>query len=351
MQHPRNLSRRARGFTLTELLVVVALIVLLIGTLFVAIGAATKRAQKAKTQFLMSTVSGGLTQFQTDFGYLPPVLGIRDAGAGTSGLARDVVRLGDINATNDFARQQAYFSYTTLADYLIGYGNRSQDGYGGFRGGPQGPGLKELPEFGIRSPGADGCWGAFDAPQPAYANFGGYYRARNPARTANPPQVGNSSWNSVALEGKVYGPYIDQIDERLLGGLTGFDPTGKPLIVTADQLVPNFDSLPKCILDYWGEPIAYYRAPYAGNDLRSSVPKVDGGFLNLGDVFALRPWEIDPDSIASGAADAGGDDGTTAALKSAQFALRSNGPDRSFDASRRRDLGERNADNIVEAGK
>lgn len=353
MQNPsrHESSRGARGFTLTELLVVVALIVLLIGTLFVAIGAATKRAQKAKTQFLMGSVSSGLAQFQTDFGYLPPVLGVRDAGAGPAGLARDVVRLGDINAADDILRQQSYLSYTTLAEYLIGYGNRSQDGYGGFRGGPSGPGLKELPEFGIRSPGSDGCWGAVDAPQPAYANFAGFYRARNPARTSNPPQVGNTGWNSVALEGKVYGPYIDQIDERLLGGLTGFDPTGKPLIVTADQLVPNFDSLPKCILDYWGEPIAYYRAPYGGNDLRSSVPKVDGGFLNLGDVYSLRPWELDADSTSSGAADAGGDDGTTASLKSAQFALRSNGPDRSFDASRRRDLGERNADNIVEVGK
>ncbi|MFM9170634.1 MAG: prepilin-type N-terminal cleavage/methylation domain-containing protein, partial [Phycisphaerales bacterium] len=84
MQNPsrHESSRGARGFTLTELLVVVALIVLLIGTLFVAIGAATKRAQKAKTQFLMGSVSSGLAQFQTDFGYLPPVLGVRDAGAG-----------------------------------------------------------------------------------------------------------------------------------------------------------------------------------------------------------------------------------------------------------------------------
>ena len=46
---------RTRAFTLTELLVVIAIVVLLLGTLFVAINAASKRAQVAKTQFLMNT--------------------------------------------------------------------------------------------------------------------------------------------------------------------------------------------------------------------------------------------------------------------------------------------------------
>ena len=39
---------RTRAFTLTELLVVIAIVVLLLGTLFVAINAASKRAQVAK---------------------------------------------------------------------------------------------------------------------------------------------------------------------------------------------------------------------------------------------------------------------------------------------------------------
>ena len=348
----QNSDRQPRAFTLTELLVVVAIIVLLLGTLFVAINAASKRAQVAKTQFLMNTISSGLAQFNTDFGYYPPVLGKRDSAAGT-GLARDVVRYTDsvVVGANDIERQQNWSSYTTIAEYLIGYGHRGEDGYGIIRGAPAGPGNKEAPPFGIRSPGPDGCWGAIDAPQPSFANFKGYYRARNPARIATPPAVSSTAWNTQPVEGRVYGPYIDTIDERLLGGLTGFDASGRPTIVTNDQGVANFDALPKCLLDYWGEPIAYYRAPYAGDDLRSSVPSSGGGFLNLGDVYCLREWEIDTAEQSAGAVDANGDNSSSAALKGASFAIFSRGADRSFDRSVRRDGAELNKDNVVQVGK
>ena len=360
MTHPAtNPARqpRPRAFTLTELLVVVAIVVLLLGTLFVAINAASKRAQVAKTQFLMNTISAGLAQFNTDFGYHPPVLGRKDTGGGATALGRDVVRFNDsvVAGGNDIERQQNWYSYTTLAEYLLGYGHRGEDGYGIIRGGPSGTGNKENPPFGIRSPGADGCWGAIDAPQPGFVNFKGYYRARNPARLSAPPAVTSNLWNAQAVEGRVYGPYIDSIDERLIGGLTGFDASGRPSIVTNDQLGPNsavnFDTLPKCILDYWGEPIAYYRSPYGGDDLRSNVPAQDGGFLDLGDVFVLREWEIDTSEQNQGAADISGDTSSSAALKGASFALVSRGGDRSYDRTVRRDVGEFNKDNVVQAGK
>jgi type II secretory pathway pseudopilin PulG len=352
-------SPRARtAFTLTELLVVVAIIVLLIGVITVVIGSTAKRAQVVKTQFLMNTISSGLAQFNTDFGYYPPVLGRKDTGAPTSGFARDVVRFTDIAGSDSVESQQGWYSYTTLADFLIGYGHRGEDGFGIVRGGPSGVGSKEAPPFGIRSPGPDGCWGAVDAPQPAFAvnpAFRGFYRARNPARIAQPPAIGNPQWNTIAVEGKVYGPYIDSMDERLIGGLTGFDASGRPAIVTNDQLGPgssvSFDDLPKCILDYWGEPIAYYRAPYASDDLRSSVPSTSGGFLNLGDVFVLRDYDILEGDRSEGAADARGDTNSNGNLKSASFALLSRGPDRSYDRTARRDLGEFNKDNVVEAAR
>ncbi len=356
--HATNSNRNhqhSAGFTLTELLVVIAIIVLLIGTLFVALGSASKRAQRVKTEFLLNSISSGLAQFNTDFGYFPPVLGTRDTGSNVTGFARDVV-------PSPPSTDQNWYSYTTLAEYLIGYGNRGEDGYGIVRGGPTGAGNKEAPPFGIRSPGSDGCWGAVDAMQPSYAGnpaFAGYYRARNPSRVAAPPAVGATVWNSQAVEGRVYGPYIDTIDERILGGLTGFDASGRPTIVTADQLpassTTSFDQLPKCILDYWGEPIAYYRAPYAGTDLRSSVAFAAGsgftGFLNLGDIFVLREWEIKPSDQSVGVADTKGDTSSSAALKGASFALLSKGPDRSYDRTARRDTGEFNKDNIVQAGK
>jgi len=356
--HATNSNRNHQhslGFTLTELLVVIAIIVLLIGTLFVALGSASKRAQRVKTEFLLNSISSGLAQFNTDFGYFPPVLGKRDTGSSVTGFARDVVPSPQVTDQN-------WYSYTTLAEYLIGYGNRGEDGYGIVRGGPAGAGNKEAPPFGIRSPGSDGCWGAIDAMQPNFAGntaFAGYYRARNPSRVAAPPAVGATNWNSQAVEGRVYGPYIDTIDERILGGLTGFDASGRPTIVTADQLpassTTSFDQLPKVILDYWGEPIAYYRAPYAGTDLRSSVAFASGsgftGFLNLGDIFVLREWEIKPSDQSVGVADTKGDTSSSAALKGASFALLSKGPDRSYDRTARRDTGEFNKDNIVQAGK
>jgi hypothetical protein len=141
------------------------------------------------------------------------------------------------------------------------------------------------------------------------------------------------------------------MDERMIGGLTGFDASGRPSVVTNDQGVPNFDDLPKCILDYWGEPIAYYRAPYGGDDLKSSVPSQAGGFLNLGDVFVLRDYDILEGDRSEGAADARGDTNSNGNLKSASFALLSRGPDRSYDRTARRDLGEFNKDNVVEAAR
>ncbi len=356
-----------RAFTLTELLTTVAIIVVLIGTLFVGISAATRRAQRAKTQFLMNSIAAGLGQFQTDFGFLPPVLMKRSTVSnGNAGLARDVTTLSQVGGGTPFIRQQNWFSYTTLADFLIGPGGRDQDGYGAVwtwqgagatatvnvEGTTNAPGRNENPRGGIRHPGSDGCWGAIDAPRSSMAAFPGFFAARNPNRDATTPS-NNAAWNELSIEGRVYGPYIDSIDERLIGGISGIDAAGNYGIVTATEVdAATFDRLPKCILDYWGSPIAYYRTPYSGTDLRSDVPSgVEDGLLNLGDVFCLRPWDVSTKETATGAADANGDASSSSSLKGASFALLSAGQDRAVDRSVRRDLAEFNKDNIVEVGK
>ncbi len=355
---PTPARGRAGGFTLTELLVVVAIIVVLIGTLIVSVSAGAKRAQIANTQTLMGSISTGLSTFQNDFGYLPPVLGRRGTGPGR-GEGRDVINFTDhAGISTIVAKQQDWLSYTTLADYLIGYGSRGEDGYGVVAGAPNGPGNRESPPFGIRAPGADGAFGAFDAPALSSPTLHGLYGARNPMRAPMSPAVppGSPLWNQgtvngAPVEGKVYGPYIELKDERLIAGITGYQPDGRPLLRFADQGLDGFDNLPKTIVDYWGEPIAYYRTPYAGNDLRSTVSDANGVAANLGDVFMLRRWELDTNDQSVGAPDAGGDDSSGTQLKSAAFALLSMGPDRAFDRTRRRDLGEFNKDNIVVTGK
>ncbi|MHC4786270.1 MAG: type II secretion system protein, partial [Planctomycetota bacterium] len=68
-----NPSRGTRGFTIVELLIVIAVIIMLMGILIVAINAATRTAQGANTRSLMSSIKQGLVRFRADMGYLPPV--------------------------------------------------------------------------------------------------------------------------------------------------------------------------------------------------------------------------------------------------------------------------------------
>ena len=68
-------------------------------------------------------------------------------------------------------------------------------------------------------------------------------------------------------------------------------------------------------------------------------------------MFVLRPWDVDERQLSSGAADASGDNTSTAQLRSAAFALVSSGRDRKIDRTVRRDTNELNKDNIIEVSK
>jgi hypothetical protein len=68
-------------------------------------------------------------------------------------------------------------------------------------------------------------------------------------------------------------------------------------------------------------------------------------------VFVLRDYDILEGDRSEGAADARGDTNSNGNLKSASFALLSRGPDRSYDRTARRDVGEFNKDNVVEASR
>lgn len=425
--HPVRVVRTARaGFTLVELLVTIGIILLLLSTIFAALTFVSRRAQRANSEFLMGSIRTALERFKADHGYYPPSLGVpthltggasavlgwpgTPASTGTTliGAGRDlllpprntgVVGTGKAAWWATAAKQQGlqrWHSTTTLAEYLLGYGDRSADGYGSVSDGSTVlPGARERPRFGIRAPGGDGVWGAATTPNTVpeltaatlgsfYTGYSfagvsfdgvtgsasGLYAQRNlalPPRVQQSAAIANDAGNNDAaclqrnrpnLEGKVFGPYLDVRDESIIGGIVGWDvvqdPQGggswyEPRIVRAHE-VTDFDALPKCLIDYWGRPIRYYRRGYINLDPSMSDPATDGSAFDLGDFFALRPQTIPVGAAADGIPDANNDTATTRNLQGASFALFSSGPDKRWNPYRRVDADGFNADNIVETG-
>ena len=319
---------------------------------------------------------------------------------------------------------QNWNSVTTLPEYLFGAGDRSADGYGICGELPDvlpndlTAGQRELPRAGIRSPGLDGVWGAALTPimntdinatsstPTAGASYTGLtlgspilkglFYTRNlalPSQILVDPAtpasgLGNDNSNCVLrcrpnLEGKVFGPYLEMKDPSILGGVKGIIDTGARRgeldIVRASDNDENFDRYPKVILDYWGQPIRYYRRGYVNLTPNTPDQATDGTNFDLGDFFALRPTKGDqgeflPYSQVESIIDDGNVDlpdmpitvggktftvkdiSSTPQLRSAEFALLSSGPDKKMDRTRRIALSgpnkdvDINADNIVETG-
>lgn len=374
---PRRIIRAHPGFTIIELLIVVGIVILLLSILIVAVNAATKTSQKSRTQALMASMRQGLIRFKGDIGYFPPVLGVAytPSTPTASPTNAELRRLfpnsvpnpsATYSSSGSFAgHMQEYFSTCTLADYLIGYGNHYEDGYGetalahpkdwscsANAGGLPPP--CESPTLGIRHPGQDGVWNATVA-SGAIAD----------RMKMNGLQGSETAPYSID-QGKVYGPYFELKDERLLAGVN-YGSSGLETYFPGDTLpgTLTWETIPKAIVDYWGMPIRYYRRPYPQGALGQSYRPVGGIIVpTLSDVYVLRPWEIKSGAevlVDPTLADGAGSRTTTAELNSAEFALFSTGPDRQldqtiavdFDDTRDGDGDERiqeNKDNIVEIG-
>ncbi len=345
-------TRRRGGFTIVEMLVTVAIIIVLLTILITAVSLAGRSAQRASTSFLMGSVNQALVRFKEDHGYFPPVLGTRDlAGSMIAGSMRDAAPVPDASGpvATYVESLQNWHSETSLAEYLLGYGNRGEDGYG-FVGNPatiqfpNAPGTKELPLLGFRSPGEDGVWGAWQRPRDGFPPTG-LLLGRNLPDGSGLGQAANND----LIPGKVYGPYLDLKDSSIVGNIQ----------VNGDVAFPgdaNYDDAgPKAIVDYWGRPLSYYRRlhkPLRPKLVESQLIGTSGLASNLGDIFRLRPWTVPPGAEADGFADDSNDTTTSKALQSADFAILSEGGDRRSNRDSRVDTAaSNNNDNIVESGR
>jgi prepilin-type N-terminal cleavage/methylation domain-containing protein len=89
-----NLRLRQRGFTLVELLIVVAVIMVLIGILLPAMGKVHERAAVTRTTTEMTAIQSGLQAYFTDFNMYPPsgpAYGNLAAGRGSVMLAQGLM--------------------------------------------------------------------------------------------------------------------------------------------------------------------------------------------------------------------------------------------------------------------
>ena len=363
-----------RAFTLIELLITISIIVLLVSILTVALTSARTSAQVAETQSRLTALSQATIRFKEDVGYFPAVLDIQRNLADfppepwmTKGTPKQTYR----------GQVQNWYSITSPSEYLIGYGNRNQDGYGRLPGSQNNdPDFKEIPRLGIRHPSMDGVWRATDV-------------------TAGGTSI-NQQWEFGRLRfrfpfdrGKLYGPYLEIENEQMFGRLAFDIDDTTPLTnpVTGQLMVfypgdPEYDlTQPIVIVDTWGTPIRYYRTLYP-RPLPSITPKPHMSIAKtyppsntydrptMSDYFILRPSSFEQGKVIDGyLADFmdgltvdSGHTSTTMELQTGQFAYFSAGPDQQSNNSIRVDAfglpdndgvnatDESNADNLVEVG-
>ena len=138
-------------FTLVEVLVTIAIIVILAGILIGGIGFATRRADEAKTIAQMETVIAAIEAFRADRGYYPQAVTAVDV---------KITRDGD-EVYLDAAKKIPLFNRKTKAAYLKGTSAEFTDVWGNalvF----QCPGTHNPAAFDLWSKGPDGNDGTDD---------------------------------------------------------------------------------------------------------------------------------------------------------------------------------------------
>ncbi|MDP7070446.1 MAG: type II secretion system protein [Phycisphaerales bacterium] len=292
---------RFRGFTMIEILVTMAIIVLLIGLLVVAAGGAREAAMVATTKSRLKALSQAVTRFESEAGCLPPLLD--NDRAGVDGLEPTRKMVGGYPAY--LTAMQRRYSYTSPAEYLLGYGDEQHDGYGY---DPEDPTAETAAALGIRRPGDDGFWNA------SWSDALGADDGRAELCERRPERDGHL--------GEVLGPYLELDDPAMVGAIGwdgdcsqenadasdhwdfgawdgSIDPaTNQPLVLFPGDAGYSACG-PKVIVDAWGTPIRYYRLNHPPGNPGGTYPpdyQPSVGWTyspSMAEYFALRPWEFD----------------------------------------------------------
>lgn len=248
MANSRKNNCRRGGFSLVELLVVVAIIVLLIGLLIPGLTAVRNQAKIASSKATFASLDAGMATYKADQevgGAFPPSRGDNPNGVAYSNAA-----------AWDFANPYDTSPNTLLHDY------EGATGAALLVMAMAGADLQGTPGF--RDLDGDGVWGN-DC-------FGG-----GAAPTGNPPGAyAAKAANNQAPYYKRFGPYV-QIDKIKItprtpgttGAATTFDIKGATL--PAPLKLPVF-------LDAFGYPILYYHADTTANRAVTDIGALNQGF-------------------------------------------------------------------------
>ncbi|MCP4758743.1 MAG: hypothetical protein GY894_01515 [Planctomycetes bacterium] len=289
-----------RAFTMVEILVTMGIVVVLIGLLVVAAGGAREAAMVATTKSRLRALSQAVVRFESEAGYLPPLLD--NDRAGVDGV--EPTRKMDGDYPVYLTAMQRRYSYTSPAEYLLGYGDEEHDGYGYDVDDPTEATAASL---GIHRPGDDGFWNA------GWSDNVGTDEGRPELCERRPARLGQL--------GTVLGPYLELDDPAMVGAIGwdgdcsveddtaadhwdfgawdgSIDPaTNQPLVVFPGD--SDYKSCaPKVIVDAWGTPIRYYRINHPpgepGRRYPSDYqPSPEWTYApTMAEYFALRPWEF-----------------------------------------------------------
>lgn len=263
--HASPQRRLATGFTLTEMLFVVALIGLLIALLLVSMSKVRYSARRAATEALLSSIGTSIEQYHADLNDYPPlVTGIDDYGEmGRSAIETPRV-LGEVaalanpgssrdaksTAINDASENARFYSEFTLGVYLLGNGdiNGDNDAQQGWWTDENSDGLVNKDDnvyddgrfgAGFRNPGELGAWKKIVNAQVVH----------DPQRTGN-----------------TFGPYLEPTAKFLERVPVTME--SDRLVVDRGQPMDNTAQVLYRFVDSWGNPIRYYKDWKYRNDDR-----------------------------------------------------------------------------------